>query len=96
MKSRFTSLLAALFLPMLCHAIVNDVETVSSVTSDRTLSTPIDLTITAETNALTATIDIANDDAAVVFENLTPTDVINTYLSKILINGAAPGPIPKP
>ena len=89
MKSRFTSLLAALFLPMLCHAIVNDVETVSSVTSDRTLSTPIDLTITAETNALTATIDIANDDAAVVFENLTPTDVINTYLSKILINGAA-------
>ena len=87
MKRKITYLLAALLLPTFCHAEVNDVETVTSVTSPRTLTTPVDLFITAETDALTSTIDIANEDAAVVFENLTPTTVIDNYLSKISING---------
>ena len=87
MKRKITYLLAALLLPTFCHAAVNDVETVTSVTSPRTLTTPVDLFITAETDALTSTIDIANEDAAVVFENLTPTTVIDNYLSKISING---------
>lgn len=87
MKLKFTYLLAVLMLPAFCHAAVNDVETVTSVTSPRTLTTPIDLFITAETDALTSTIDIVNEDAAVVFENINPTTVIDTYLSKISING---------
>ena len=75
MKQKLTYLLAVLLIPVFCHAAVNDVETVTNVTSPRTLTTPIDLVITAETDALTSTIDIANEDAAVVFENINPSTV---------------------
>ncbi len=67
----------------------NDIETVSSITETRSLITPIDLCITDADNALSAKLDIANEDAAVIFANVNPQNVINKYLSKITINGKA-------
>lgn len=67
----------------------NTEEKVENVTEARTLTTPIDLIITNSNNAVTGTIDIANENAAVIFANVNPQTVINKYLSKITINGAA-------
>ncbi len=83
---KLRTLLAVLFCSSSAFAM-NDVETVANVAEDRTLTTPIDLVITSAENALTGHIDIANDDAAVVFENVIPTDVIDTYLKNITISG---------
>ena len=66
----------------------NTVENVKSVSDVRTLTTPLDLVITDTDNALTGSIDIANDNAAVIFANVNPQTVIDKYLSKITINGA--------
>lgn len=86
MKTKLLCIVLAVGICSSAYAI-NDVETVANVTEDRILTTPLDLVITNETEALSATIDIANDDAAVIFENVNPTTVISNYLSKITING---------
>lgn len=87
MKRRIQLLLTGLLLTVCVQAAVNDVTTVSQVTEDMVLTTPIDLCITNEEDALTATIDIANEDAAVLFQNIVPTVVIDNLLEKITING---------
>lgn len=85
---KLSSMLIAVCLCTAAYAI-NDVETVTSVSDNRTLTTPLDLVITADKDALTGTIDLRNDDAAVIFENIVPTVVIDKYLKNISIDGAA-------
>ena len=85
---KLKAILAAMLCTISAMGAVNDVQTVANVSDSRTLTTPVDLTLTDAENALTGNIDIANDDAAVVFENVIPTVVIDNYLSKITINGA--------
>lgn len=88
MKRRLQLLFTALLTITYTQAAINEVTTVTNVSENMTLTTPIDLCITNDvTNALTATIDIANEDAAVLFENIYPTMVIDSLLDKITING---------
>ena len=71
-------------------SIARNTETVVSVhTVSKTLSTAVDYVITAEegTAAMTATVDIANGQAAVIFRNIRPSVVISDYLKYIKING---------
>src|SRR5574344_559847 len=50
---------------------------------------PADLHVLASATALTQTyINIQNDDAWVIFDNIRPSAVISSYLSSIKINGA--------
>jgi len=86
MKIRLSTLFITLCLAASGYA-TNDIETVESITENRTLTTPIDLVVTAETNPLTAIVDIANEYAAVILENINPTTTISNYLGKITING---------
>lgn len=82
-------LTAAMALALTTSAFAgNTVESVKNVTDVRTLTTPLDLVITDIDNALTGSIDLANENAAVIFANVNPQTVINKYLSKITINGA--------
>ena len=66
----------------------NTVQTVAQVTGAITLTEAVDYTITGTSPFATgASIDIQNPDAAVVFENIRPSDVIARYLGKITANG---------
>lgn len=58
--------------------------------SNITLDTAIDLHIYREANPIEGgSINITNENAWVIFDNCTPTNVKNNYLSKIKINGSA-------
>lgn len=65
----------------------NQEESVTKISDERNLITPIDLIITDTQDALTGSINIANENAAVIFANINPQTVIDNYLSKITING---------
>ncbi len=65
----------------------NTESTVSSISSTLTLTTPIDLIITGDAPTVTASINISNNSAVVIFRDVKPTDVINKYLSRITVNG---------
>jgi len=66
----------------------NTVQTVTQVTEAITLTDAVDYTITGTNPFATGgSIDIQNPDAAVVFENIRPSEVINRYLSKVKANG---------
>ncbi len=65
----------------------NSETTVSSCTTNVTLSSAVDYVITDETDALTGTINITNNKAVVIFKNIKPTVVRDSYLSNIKING---------
>ena len=69
---------------------VNTLQTVAQHTSDITLSTPVDYVITASEGqtAMTARVNIAHGRAAVVFENIRPSEVIGSWLKFITVNGA--------
>ena len=68
---------------------VNTTQTVAQHTSDKTLSSAVDYTITAEEGqtAMTARINITNERAAVVFANIRPSEVIASWLTFISVNG---------
>lgn len=69
----------------------NSVTTVATV-STATLTAPIDYVITSNStdNAITGSLDIANNCAVVIFENIKPYTLSQSnLLSKITINGAA-------
>ena len=68
----------------------NQSVTVSSHNSDITLSAATDYVITSgeSGDAMTATINITNERAAVIFRNIRPTNVVNKWLRYIKINGA--------
>lgn len=65
----------------------NSVTTVETCTGNVTLSTAVDYVITGTSNALTGSINITNQKAVVLFQNIKPATVIGSYLSKIKING---------
>ena len=69
---------------------VNTVATVARHDVSQTLTTPVDYVITAQegTEAMTASIDIAHEQATVVFSNIRPSQVVSTWLRFITINGA--------
>ncbi len=51
------------------------------------LDAPIDYHINAGTPLIDSQIDLANEDAWVIFDNVRPSNVISTYLKNIKING---------
>ncbi len=57
------------------------------VGQDVTLSSPIDYHINASDAMADSRIDIADEDAWVVFDNVRPSDLISKYLKHITING---------
>ena len=67
----------------------NTVKSVEQVTDAVTLTDAVDYTITSANTPFTSTasIDIQNPDATVVFENIRPSVVISRYLGKITANG---------
>ena len=68
----------------------NKTQRVTQCATSVTLTEAVDYTITSTEPFSTAgTIDIANPDAAVIFENIRPSDVISKYLVKITANGVA-------
>ncbi len=69
----------------------NTVTTVAQHSAAQTLTTPIDYVITAEegTTAISASLDIAHEQAAVIFRNARPSYVLANYLRFITIGGKA-------
>ena len=68
----------------------NKTQRVTQCATSVTLTEAVDYVITSKEPFSTAgTIDIANPDAAVVFENIRPADVISKYLVKVTANGVA-------
>lgn len=67
------------------------VTTIDKVTENLVLSEAVEYHITATENCIAegVTINITSEDAWVIFDNLRPSQVIQTWLSKIQINGAA-------
>ena len=67
----------------------NDKTTVEQVTSSVTVSTETDYHITnaSEPFGMAGSIDITNENAVVVFDNIKPSKVISTYLANIYVNG---------
>ena len=66
----------------------NTTKTVSQVTDGVELTTAVDYHITSTNPFTTAgSIDIQNEDAVVIFDNIHPSVVRKSYLSKISING---------
>ena len=68
---------------------VNSKQTVAQHTADITLSTAVDYTITADEGqtAMTARVNITHDRATVVFSNIRPSEVVNSWLKFISVNG---------
>lgn len=96
MKKVLTLILSLMFVgvalatdPSVTTFTKNTETTVTSCSGNVTLSTAVDYVITASSNALTGSINITNQKAVVVFQNVKPSAVISTYLSKIKIGGAA-------
>ena len=68
----------------------NKTQRVTQCATTVTLTEAVDYVITSTEPFSTAgTIDIANPDAAVIFENIRPSDVISKYLVKVTANGVA-------
>lgn len=67
----------------------NDKTTVEQVTSSVTVSTETDYHITnaSQPFGMAGSIDITNENAVVVFDNIKPSKVISTYLANIYVNG---------
>ncbi len=70
--------------------VVNLKNTVAQHTADLTIDFAVDYVITAEegTAAMTARLDIADDQAVVVFSNIRPSKVVAEWLRFITIHGA--------
>ena len=68
----------------------NRKQTVAQHTTALTLSSGLDYIISAEEGqkALTARINITHDQATVIFSNIRPSQVINSWLSFISVDGA--------
>lgn len=87
MKQHHLTIAALLALSIAAHA-QNPVKTVTQVTQAEEITEAIDFTIQGtDPFASLATIDIQNPDAAVVFADIRPSDVIGKYLNKITVNG---------
>ena len=81
-------LLALMLLLTFQARAVNKVVSVAQVTESVSISEAIDYHVTSYTPFTTAgSIDLQNEDAAVVFEMLRPSEVIKNYLSNIYVNG---------
>ena len=81
---------ALLFGLVLTVNAANKTQRVTQCATSVTLTEAVDYVITSTEPFSTAgTIDIANPDAAVIFENIRPSDVINKYLVKVTANGVA-------
>lgn len=67
----------------------NGKTSVEQVTSSVTVSTETDYHITnaAEPFGMAGSIDITNENAVVIFDNIKPSKVISTYLANIYVNG---------
>ncbi len=81
---------ALLFGLVLTVNAANKTQRVTQCATSVTLTEAVDYAITSTEPFSTAgTIDIANPDAVVIFENIRPSDVINKYLVKVTANGVA-------
>ncbi|MBO4662905.1 MAG: hypothetical protein J5663_00660 [Bacteroidaceae bacterium] len=68
----------------------NKTQRVTQCATTVTLTEAVDYVITSTEPFSTAgTIDISNPDAAVIFENIRPSEVISKYLVKVTANGVA-------
>ena len=74
--------------PNVTTIATNSTQTVASCSGSVTLSTATDYVITATSDALTGSINITNSRAVVIFQNIKPSTVSSSYLSKIKINGS--------
>lgn len=74
--------------PNVTTIATNSTQTVASCSGSVTLSTATDYVITATSDALTGSINITNSQAVVIFQNIKPSTVSSSYLSKIKINGS--------
>jgi len=86
--------IAILCVMVLCRvfdlsAAVNRQIVATNIDTAYTIQESIDLVLTATANPLSGTIDIQNTDAAVIFQNIRPSDVIKSYLGKITYKGKA-------
>jgi len=90
-RIRLTASVALLFCLILGLQAAQTVKTVTSVTSSITISEAWEYHITASNNCIAdgATINITNQDAWVVFDNVQPAAVISTWMSKVTVNGEA-------
>ena len=81
--------LSALLLLLTLHAGAgNPVKSVSKVTEAISIDEALDYHITSTSPfATSGSIDLRNEDAAVVFESIRPSEVIKNYLSNIYVNG---------
>lgn len=88
MTKRLSLLAIAILASMLTLCAANKSKTITQVTSATDLDTPVDFHITG-TNpfATTGSVNIIDEDAVVIFDNIKPSAVIKSYLSKIYING---------
>lgn len=71
-----------------------ELKTLTTVDASQTLSSPVDLHVTAANNAMAsgATINITNEDARLYFDNIRPSDLLSGYSNNIRIAGAAINP----
>ena len=82
--------LALLFGFALSIHAANKTQRVTQCTTNVVLTEAIDYVITStQPFSTAATIDIQNPDAAVVFDNIRPSEVISNYLVKVTFNGVA-------
>ncbi len=87
MIKRITLFALALAIQIIALA-ANSSQTVSQVTSEVTLSTPVDYHITGTTPFATAgSINLNHEDAVVIFDAIKPSKVISSYLRYINVNG---------
>ncbi len=91
--NKLTAIICASVLPLAANVpnawAQNPVRTVAQVTSAVTLDEAVDYTVTGTTPFATAgSIDIANADAAVIFQNIKPSEVISKYLRYVTSNGS--------
>ena len=91
MIQNIKKLMGAVLMASICATSLwaqNTVQTVDQVTGTVTITEPIDYVITNTIPFTTAgSIDIQNPDATVIFQNIRPSVVINSYLRKVKANG---------
>lgn len=89
MKLKNLTLALLLGFALSIHA-ANKTQRVTQCTTNVVLTEAIDYVINStQPFSTAATIDIQNPDAAVVFENIRPSEVISNYLVKVTFNGVA-------
>ena len=81
--------LSALLLLLTLHAGAgNPIKSVLKVTEAISIDEALDYHITSTSPfATSGSIDLRNEDAAVVFESIRPSEVIKNYLPNIYMNG---------